>query len=351
MRNNWFMLLVCACCASFLTGCTMLDPYQYKNGRKAYMIKVEEPRIESEQSNSIFLINQTIAVFPFVDNRNAYAIIYGTSIPFSLIAAKSLAANGVRYGIFKKIGMAPVEAYENQNMSFDAENFGVLKDLSRATGVIWGNINNFETDITPSKKQQYYDITFFVSGNIKMMLGNGSIYYSHEFSKKRTYTFNSKGWITYGLDDIYSSGQYISDFIGWVMKGELDLIAMNSKQIVSGSLITTDVVTDTLSYPPENTMVYSFSDINSMQLSNAFFTLGGSILGSIAGMYVANQIIGGWAAFFLGYPLGALAGVGIVALLNMGNAERMEKESVFYAFRPATNTDIIMSLSILKSRF
>ncbi len=340
----------------FMTGCSIMNPFQYKEGRKAYKVKVDEPLAGYNRTNTTPPINQSIAVFPFVDNRKTKTIIYATSVPLSILAAELLAVNGSKYGIFREIGMAPSETYRGRELTFDTQNFNALKDLCRSTGVMWGNINRFEVDITPSAKQQCYNITFFISGNIKLMMGRGSIYYIREFSSTKTYTFRSEGFITYKPEDIYSTGPYFNDFIDRVFKTELDKMAADSKQIMSGSMITPDIVSDKLLYPPENTKMYSFADINTLQGNRALLTLGCGVLGGLGGAYITGQIYkttpdGGWYAVLLGYPAGMLAGAGLALLLNMGNEEKVEKEALFYATAPVLSPDVVVSMNLINSQF
>lgn len=353
MKNDRLLLCVFILLLLLASGCAY-DPYRYKESRKIYEIPVKAPESKTAEPDGIFLINQPFSVLPFADGRQVKDINHGTSIPLSMLLAQSFTVNAKSYGIFKKIDMAPASAYGGQKITFDGQGFSFLKDTCKTSGFIWGNIYRFESVIGRSAESGYYDLTLFISGNLKMTLGGRSIIYNREFSKKRTYKFRSSGWLNYTPDDIYSLGPYFSNFIDWVMKGELDNIAINSKQIMSGSMIANDIIPDILSYPPENTKAYSFDEINRIQMTGVFLSTIGEILGGIGGGFIAyyaggGGYSGGWAAL-LGVPVGAGLGGGLGYIINSALTEKAEQEALFYAM-PAYDHDIALSINVINTSF
>lgn len=361
MKKFFLLLLVFPL---LFTGCASMDIYKFRdNSRKVFKFNIQDPGKSTGAENKINVMDISVAVMPFVDNRDINTMTHATSIPLSVLAAKTLSVDAEKYGIFKRTVMAPYSIFDGKSLTVDADTFGVITKTCGTKAVMWGVIDTMDFKMEPSNEFGKYNLILTITGNIKMMLKPGITAYIHDFSKTQTYSFANSGIFTYSYDDFDKLSPQILGFMDWVMKSELDNIASNSGEILSGKNVApVELPSDVITYP--GNMVYSMKEVSNITAGYTMLDELMGIAGGILGAYIVEATAGGGSggfntgffALFVGYPVGMLSGMLITNLItNQMKEDALDKTS-FYAQAPPfpdikNRKDIVFSATLLVSKF
>lgn len=338
MKKNNFLIMFLIVVAFLFNSCASVDPYKYKDSRMVFKIDVGEPQIK-ETKQSFYLINKKITILPFIDNRNFEKTLFATDIPLSLLFSRTLYKNLYEDSIFKKTELAEESVYKNKTITFDENNFPVLKNELKTDAVIWGIIYEFDIVISPDKTPQQYILTLHMRGDIKIMSDNGTITYYHDFNKTRSYLFKTESFFSYTIYHIKSLGPFINNFLDWIIDGEINHLLANSGEFIKGKLAIENLIPDVLSCPQENTKLYDASVISSALTQKWLITGLGSLVVATAGFFAAYCLSGGESnnpgsglyGILVGTPVGLLSGFLIINYITDKIYEKNEKKAIFYA--------------------
>jgi hypothetical protein len=347
MKRILTAVLACA----VLSGCAFnrSDIYEYNGSKRIYRFDVPDPGSAAGASNNISLINTTVAVLPFADHRNYEGLTYSTSIPFQLLAAKTISINAERYGVFRRTVMPDPYKYFDTNITMNAGWFNRIKKDTGAGAVLWGDIYSMDFEIEPGKAFNEHNLTMTIRGDIKIMLKPGVTAYYHTFAKKKSFAFKGSGLINYSLQDFDTLGPQIISFVDWVMKSEIDNIALHSKEITAGSLsLDPDLPPDVISFPSMKP-VYSMAESLGIISGYSILEGTGGLVGAMAGFFITYFATGGSTtskgygsgyipAFYgilFGFPAGMCAGSLITMAVTNDAREKELNGTMFYANDPS----------------
>jgi hypothetical protein len=343
-KNNFFTFLLLIITVILLGSCASTDPYKYKDTRMVFKIDVDEPAIKNA-NRQFYLINKKITVLPFIDNRNFEKILFATDIPISLLFSNALYKDLYENSVFKNIEFAEENIYKNKTITFDENNFLILKNSLKTDAIIWGIIYEFNITISEDKTPQQYILTLHSRGDIKIMENSGIITYYHDFNKSRSYTFKTRSYFSYTIYDIKALGPYINNFCKWIINAEINHFIANSDKYIKGSMAIENLIPDVLTYPQENTKLYDISIITSAAIQKTFINglgvLGGGLGGLFTGFYLSGVEPANLKAVLfgtlIGMPLGMLTGYFIADYFTNKIYESKEKEAIFYASKSRYN--------------
>jgi hypothetical protein len=337
-----------------------MDIYKFRdNSRKVFKFNIQDPGKSTGAENKINVMDISVAVLPFVDNRDINTMTHATSIPLAILAAKTLSVDAEKYGIFKKTVMPPASFYDGKSLTIDADTFGAITKTCGTKGVIWGVIDTMDFKMEPSNEFGKFNLILTITGNIKMMLKPGITAYYHDFSKTQTYSFANSGMFSYSYDDFDKLSPQILMFMDWVMKSELDNMVANSADILSGKNIdSAELPADVITYPVYK--VYSMKEVNNITTGFSMLDeLVGIACGLIAGYavsYGSDDLSTGFFALFVVYPIGMVSGMLIThAITNQMMEDALDK-TAFYAQAPPfpdikNRKDIVFSTTLFTSKF
>ncbi len=337
-----------------LNGCASTYTNKYKDSKMAFKIDVDEPQIK-ERKQQFYLIDKKVTVLPFIDNRNFDKALFATDIPVSILFSKTLYKNLSENLIFKKTELAKEEHFLNKYITFDESNFSNLKTILKTDAVTWGIIYEFDIIISEDSESQKYILTLHARGDIKIMEGNGTITYYHDFNKIRSYSFKTDSPFSYTIYDIKSLGPFINNFCEWIVDGEINHFIANSEKFINGALAIENIMPDILTYPQENTKLYDASIIISASTQKSFINMFGMLTGAAAGFFTAYYIAGGetnnpgaaLSGILIGMPPGTLAGFFITNYFADRMYEENEKKAIFYAGSNNYKNDFTFYMSII----
>ena len=347
------------------TGCAFnsMDLYKFRdNSRKVYKFNISDPGEATGAENKVNVMGISVAVMPFVDNRDINTMTHATSIPLALLEARILSLDAEKYGIFKKTVMAPASVFDGKSVTVDADTFGVITKTCGTKAVMWGVIDTMDFKMEPSNEFGKYNLILTITGNIKMMLKPGITAYYHNFSKTQTYSFANSGMFSYSFDDFDKLSPQILMFMDWVMKSELDNIAANSADIISGKTVDlAELPADVITYPVYK--IYSMKEVSNITTG---YTMLDELVGigcGILGAYIVeaagsggDSFSTGFFAIFAGYPIGMLAGMLITNAITHQMMEDALDKTAFYAQAPSfpdikNRKDIVFSATLFTSKF
>jgi hypothetical protein len=228
---------------------------------------------------------------------------------------------------------------------------------------MWGTIDSMDFKMEPSNEFGKFNLILTITGGVKMMLKPGIVAYIHDFSKTQTYSFSNSGMFTYSYDDFDKLSPQILGFMDWVMKSELDNIASDSKEILSGkNVASVELPSDVITYPGD--MVYSIKEVDNITAGYTMLDELVGVAGGIFGAYIIEAMAGGGAggfntgflALFVGYPIGMLSGMLITNVITNQMKEDALDKTAFYAQAPPfpyikNRKDIVFSATLLTSKF